>query len=233
MVEFILSHPNVPFTVALGIMVALAILEVVTLLLGFAISGIVDHVMPDIDVDADFDGIPDHPTLSAIAHWLHVGDAPALALFIVFLTGFGLSGWGIQYAALEYGGRVWSPWLAALPAALFGILSMRVVGAALVRIGIRDETTAISAESLLGSTATITLGTARTGQPSQAKLKDKHGQTHYVLVEPLRSGEEFDHGSTVTLVQRNGPKYFVVGDGVDALLALETEDLPATPRQKA
>jgi hypothetical protein len=233
MLEFILSSGNIPFTVALGIMVALAALEVLSLLLGFALSGFVDQFIPDIDVDADLDGVPDHPTLSAVADWLHVGDAPALALFIVFLTAFGVSGWGVQYLAVEFLSRPLSPWLAAIPAFAAGVLAMRLVGGLLVKVGIRDETTAVSADSLLGATAQITLGTARAGEPSQAKLKDKHGQTHYVLVEPLRPGEEFPHGATVTLVRRDGPKYFVVEDSVDALLALETEDLPASQRLKA
>lgn len=234
MVEFILSNGNFPFTVALGIMATLAALEVISVLLGFALSGIVDHMMPDVDVDADLDGLPDHPTISAIAHWLHVGEAPALALLVVFLTGFGLAGWGTQYLATEYRGAMLSPWLASVPALAVGFLGMRVFGGLLPKIGIRDETTAVSADSLVGSTATITLGTARKGEPSQAKLKDKHGLTHYVLVEPLQAGDSFEHGESVTLVRREGPKYFVVGDSVDALLALEKqEDLPASPRLKA
>jgi hypothetical protein len=233
MIEFILRNGNVPFTVALGIMVALAALEVVTLLLGFALSGLVDQFIPDLDLDADMDGVPDNPTLAGIAHWLHVGDAPVLALFVVFLTAFGLAGWGTQYLASEYGGGLLSPWIAAVPATVVGLLGVRTVGGLLVRFGIGDETTAVSADSLLGSSAQITLGTARTGAPSQAKLRDKHGQTHYVLVEPLRPEDEFEHGATVTLVRRDGPKYFVVEDSVDALLAIETKDLPASSRLKA
>lgn len=234
MVEFILSNGNFPFTVALGIMATLAALEVISVLLGFALSGIVDHMMPDVDVDADLDGLPDHPTVSAIAHWLHIGEAPALALFVVFLTAYGFSGWGVQYLAAEYRGAFLSPWLASVPATVAGFLGMRIVGGLLTRLGIRDESSAVSADSLIGSAATITLGTARQGVPSQAKLRDKHGLTHYVLVEPLQAGDEFVHGETVTLVRREGPKYFVVGDSVDALLALEKqEDLPASQQLKA
>jgi hypothetical protein len=234
MVEFILRNGNFPFTVALGIMATLAALEVITLLLGFALSGIVDHMMPDVDVDADLDGLPDHPTISAIAHWLHIGDAPALALFVVFLTAYGVSGWGVQSLAMEYRGGMLSPWLASVPATIVGFLGMRTVGGLLTRLGIRDETSAVSADSLVGSTGTITLGTARKGEPSQAKLRDQHGLTHYVLVEPLQAGDEFAHGDTVTLVRREGPKYYVVGDSVEALLALEKkEDLPASQQLKA
>lgn len=234
MVEFILSNGNFPFTVALGIMATLAALEVISVLLGFALSGIVDHMMPDVDVDADLDGLPDHPTISAIAHWLHVGEAPALALLVVFLTAYGFSGWGTQYLAAEYRGAMLSPWLASVPATVAGFFGMRVAGGLLTRMGIRDESSAVSADSLVGSPATITLGTARQGEPSQAKLKDKHGLTHYVLVEPLQAGEEFAHGDIVTLVRREGPKYYVVGESVEALLALEkTEDLPASQQMKA
>jgi hypothetical protein len=233
MVDFILRDGNLPFTVAVGLMVGLAGLEVVTLLLGFALSGLVDHWMPDVDIDANLDGVPDHPTLSAIAHWLHVGDAPALALFVVFLTSFGIGGWGVQYAARESLGHFLSPWLASVPALAIGVVSMRGIGGLLAKLGFKDETTAVSSDSLVGATAQITLGATRRGHPSQAKLKDKHGQTHYVLVEPMREEDEFQAGSSVILIRREGAKFYVVEDSIDAVLRLGPEDLPAELRQKA
>ncbi|MEL6964311.1 MAG: OB-fold-containig protein, partial [Pseudomonadota bacterium] len=56
--------------------------------------------------------------------------------------------------------------------------------------------------SFVGRVATITLGSARLGQPAQAKLQDQHGQTHYVMVEPDRQDITFEQGSRVLLVAR-------------------------------
>jgi len=233
MLEFILANHNVPFTVAIGLMVGIALLEVVSLLLGFALSGVVDNALPDFDLDADLDGVPDHPHVAAAAHWLHVGEAPSLVLLILGLLGFGLAGWAVQYGSVLNFKQPLSLWLAVPAALTVAVFTMRAGGGLLAKIGFRDETTAVSADSLVGGTAFITLGTARRGEPSQAKIQDKHGLTHYVLVEPLRPGEEFPHGAAVTLIRRDGPKYYVVEDSVDALLTIGSEDLSAENRQKA
>lgn len=237
MIAFVLASGNAPFTIALGVMAGIAILELFSLLVGTALSGLLDSVLPDFDADLHFDvdgdGIPDVPFLHGIAHWFHLGQAPALALLVIFLTGFGLAGWITQSFFVQFTGNFGNPWVAGLPALGLGFASMRLFGGLLARVGIRDETTAQSADSLIGNTAVITLGTATKTQPSQAKFRDKHGQTHYVIVEPLRSFEEFAPGESVTLVQREGAKYLVIGSSVDALLSLGIDDLPVDATQKA
>ena len=81
----------------------------------------------------------------------------------------------------------------AFVVAVFGV---RVVGGALGRIIPRDETTAVSDASLVGRVGTIVIGTARAGKPAQARVRDEHGASHYVMVEPeeprsgLRIGRE-------------------------------------------
>ena len=47
---------------------------------------------------------------------------------------------------------------------------------------------------LVGRMATIVLGTARQGSPAQAKVRDQHGQTHYVMLEPDEDGASFQAG---------------------------------------
>lgn len=235
MIAFVLSSGNAPFTTALLVVAGLVILELISLLIGFTLSGLLDNLMPDFDlsVDLDGDGIPDVGPAGHVASWFHLGDVPVMALVGVWLTGYGLAGWVIQSFAEQYTGSLMNPWIAGIPAALIGFGASKLVGSLLVRLGIREETTAVSADSLLGSTAVITLGTATKAQPSQAKLRDKHGQTHYVLVEPIREGDIFANGDSVTLVKRDGAKYYVVGGSVDALLSLGVDDLSEGTPQKA
>jgi hypothetical protein len=111
---------------------------------------------------------------------------------------------------------------------LFGVRGLATVARKVI---LKDETTAVSAESLVGHSAVITLGATRQGTPSQAKLKDKHGQTHYVLVEPLHADKAFQPGESVVLVERNGPKYLVIEDSVDALLSFGATSPSAENRQ--
>ena len=231
MIPFILSGGNVPFTIAVGLALALALLEIVTFLLGFALSNVVDSAVPDLDVDADVGGEPS--ATANVLHWLHFGSVPSFILLVIFLLAFGLAGWGSQSVAVSAGLGMLSPWWIAPIALIVGILAVRTLGGTFARVVPDVQTSAVSADSLVGGTATITLGTARAGEPSQAKLQDKFGQTHYVLVEPMNAGDEFPHGSHVTLIRREGPKYFVVEASVDALLALGSQDLSAERRLKA
>ena len=71
----------------------------------------------------------------------------------------------------------------------------------------RDETSAVTEDSLLGRIAVITLGTARVGYPAEAKVRDQHGYSHYIRLEPDSSGCSFDQGSEVLLLTRQGTVY--------------------------
>ena len=53
---------------------------------------------------------------------------------------------------------------------------VRISGGALGRVIPRDETTAVSIESLVGRIATVVSGTARAGYPAQARVTTEHGQ---------------------------------------------------------
>lgn len=68
----------------------------------------------------------------------------------------------------------------------------------------KDETYVISEKSLIGRVATIIAGNATPGHPVQAKLKDKYGQTHYILVEPDKADEILKKGGKVVLVSQVG-----------------------------
>ncbi|MCF6235480.1 MAG: YqiJ family protein [Gammaproteobacteria bacterium] len=67
-----------------------------------------------------------------------------------------------------------------------------------------DETDAVSEETFIGRVAKITLGKAEISSPAQAKLKDEHGQIHYIMVEPDMQNEIFETGRLVILVSRVG-----------------------------
>jgi hypothetical protein len=82
----------------------------------------------------------------------------------------------------------------------------------------RDETYVVSEESFPGMIATITLGTAEAGKPAEAKLKDKHGQTHYILVEPDNPGEKYDMGEKAIIVSQNGSIFKVISSSSSAMI---------------
>ena len=67
----------------------------------------------------------------------------------------------------------------------------------------KDETTAVSQESLIGRIGTVVLGEARAGSAAQVRVKDVYGQQHYVMAEP-DSDEVLKQGDAVLLVSLEG-----------------------------
>ena len=56
----------------------------------------------------------------------------------------------------------------------------------------------------VGDSGTIVLGEARRGAPAQARVRDAHGRTHYLMVEPDLDDEVFDEGAQILIVRKAG-----------------------------
>lgn len=185
MLEFLGAGENLIFVVALGIMLAIGVVEAFGL--GAAVLG---H---DLDIDGhggDWLG------------WLGVGRLPLLMLLVLFLASFGLIGLIGQQLAHDLAGGLLPP-LIAVPGAL--AIALPVTGVAargLARILPHDETTAIDVGDLVGLTAEIIVGRATRGSPAKARVRDRHGQTHYVMAEPDDPATAFAEGDEILLVRR-------------------------------
>lgn len=185
-----------PFGSALLLMLALFIIEGAGLLFAASPSSWLDGLVPDL---------PD--SLEGPLAWLHVGKVPFLILLGIFLAGFSISGYAIQAFSSALFGQLMPAWLAAVPAMLGGMSLVRGLGGLLARLVPSDETSAVSEMSLIGRAGLVVQGIARKGSAAQMKLKDMHGRTHYVLVEPDRPDETFEEGAAVLLVKKNGARY--------------------------
>lgn len=190
MLEIIAAPANLPFSVALLVMLMIGAVE------AFGLGASAVH----LDLHADVDGGGD------LLGWLGIGRVPLLMLLVVFLALFGLIGLSIQ----QFAGPL-PLWIAA-PAAAAAALPLTGFGArGLARIMPGDETTAVSLDSLVGRRGTITIGTARRGSPAQARVADIHGQVHYVMVEPYDDDHSIGEGETVRLDRRDGNIFIGVG----------------------
>ncbi|RYG65817.1 DUF1449 family protein [bacterium] len=212
--ELLLAPQNWPFSLSLALVAALSALQIVMALLGGAI-----HVM-DGDLDADFHGHVEGDFFGGLVgdalDWLHIGKIPFTILLILEGLCFGLAGIGLQSLLAARGATYLPAGTAALFAFLLSLPLLRLSGLALRPILPRDESEAVSSDSFLGCEAEITIGTARRGQPTEAKLRDKWGKTHYVLVEPEHEAQFFPTGSRVLLLTRREHIFRVIeGTGVD------------------
>jgi len=225
MLDFLLANENLPFTVALAVMFGIAVLEGVMALMGFALSGVLDSLLPDMDFDIEADLYADLETpspFSRLLGWLRVGKVPMLMLLIIFLTGFGLIGLALQSLLHGSIGFLLPNWLMAIPAFVLALPVVRLLGGTLNRFMPNDETDAVSVDSLVGRVATITLGTAASGSPAEARVRDVHGTTHYVMVEPDVATESFTAQSSVLLVRNEGAVFKAITNPNPALVDDDT-----------
>lgn len=180
------SAAYLPFSVALLLMLLIGAVEAIGL----------GSAAVDIDVGLDADGA------GHWLGWLGIGRVPVLVVIIVFLALFGLAGVTLQQLLTGLAGSPLSPLAASAAAALAALPVTGVAARGLGRILPRDETSAIPLDALTGRIGTITLGEARHGSPARARVEDRHGQAHYVMVVPDNHDQIFREGQQVLLVHR-------------------------------
>lgn len=218
MVEFLTAGPNLAFTTALVLMMAMALLEGVATVVGMGISAFFDALLPDTSFDVDLDGLETPSALFRLLGWLNIGRVPVLILLVIFLTAFGLIGLFIQSVAMQLSGAMLPALVAAVPATIASLPVVSILGRVLAKIIPKDETSAVSRKTFIGRVAIVTLGTAKSGEPAQAKLRDQFGRTHYVMVEPDVQGEAFATDTAVLLVKRTGSIFRAIRPTTDALV---------------
>lgn len=209
MLSLMLASENMAFSIALVLMLMIAVLEGVAALFGAGVSSALDSLMPDADISphTEVGQIDADTALSRFLGWLRIGEVPLLMLLVVFLLSFGLLGLLLQGAVQNTLGSLAPAWLAVPVVFMLSLPLVRLGGGVLQAVMPRDETSAVSEDSLLGRIAVITLGTARAGYPAEAKVRDQHGYSHYIQLEPDSPEDEFWQGNEVLLLSRQGAVY--------------------------
>jgi hypothetical protein len=198
---------TLPFGVAACVMIGLGIIEGLGVFTAMSPAQLLDNLVPESP-----DGI------DGALGWLHVGKVPLLVLLILFLLGFAISGYAIQIFARGLLGGYLPSWIASVPAAFIGLSTVRALGSLLAYIIPRDETSAVSQLSLIGRAGVVITGTARAGMAAEVRVRDQHGNPHYLMVEPDVPEEEFEQGTEVLIVKKTGAIYRGIRNPHPALL---------------
>ena len=185
-VNMFLDPNNLPFTVALVIALGIGILELISLMLG-GITDWFDTIIPEKEI-GDISGF-------SVMDYLCIGRIPFLMWLVVFLTSYGICGLFFQ-SLLNLNALI-----AGIIILFVSVFPTRYASLILQKIIPQDETTALYSESFVGSVATIVVGEARKDFPAQAKFKDIHDQTQYVMVVPLLDDEIHVTGEQVVLYE--------------------------------
>ncbi|WP_284124038.1 YqiJ family protein [Parerythrobacter aestuarii] len=190
---------NLPFTAALGLMLFMAVLQIV---------GIGDLFDADVDVEADFDAATSAGLGGAVTTLLGIGKVPFFVWLVVFLFLFAGIGYGIQGLADSLLGAPFDALVAAVLALIGTVPVTSVMVRPLGAIMPKDETSAVGLDSLVGRRGVIATGRATRGSPARAKVRDRHGHAHHVMVEPHEDSSEIHEGDEVLLVRREGQTFY-------------------------
>jgi len=197
-VSLFAAPENLPFGIGFALIVGIALLEGLGMLISLSPSNLLDNLLPEIDGDSGVDHV---------LGWLHIGKVPALVLLLLFLVGYTVFGYSLQVVAYGLLGGYLPAVLAGLLAVPAGMATVRGLGSLIAHIIPGDESSAVSEQSLVGRVGVIVGGVARRGLAAQARVKDSHGRSHYLMVEPDIDDEVFDEGSLVLIVRKTGAFY--------------------------
>jgi hypothetical protein len=199
---WLLASENLVFVAAGLLVFALLLLEVVGSLVAMSPGHAVDSLLGfDTDIDLDLEGAdPLDP--------YHLGKVPLMVRLLTFLTLFCCCGLASQGVSLMVAGTLASSWWLGPAAAAVSFFVTRRIARRIATLLPSTETYAVSAASFIGKGGRTHGGEARRGLGAQLKLRDPHGRTHYLLVEP--EGEEpIPEGTAVVVTAQSGARYLV------------------------
>ncbi|MEO0865263.1 MAG: YqiJ family protein [Pseudomonadota bacterium] len=199
MIDLFTSPASLPFAIALTVVAALFVLEIISALIGGTILGAgSDGPDLDMDVDTDFDlsiepdmdieveaatdAVDTSELSGGLFTWIGARDVPFLIWLVSFLTMFGLSGLILQSAVEALTGGMLPATVAVIIAIVPALAVTRILANWVALLMPKTETTALRARHLGGYHGTITQGTARRGKPAEVKIKDRHGNIHYLRI---------------------------------------------------
>jgi hypothetical protein len=149
-------------------------------------------------------------------------------LLVSFAWSFGSAGFVTQWTSKVLTGSLVSALVASGIALLPALIIHSYVAKGIGYFTSRDDSTAVHSDAFVGKTATVVLGQTTKGKPTQAKLRDQHGQTHYLLIEPHREEDTLHVGDEVVIVSRNGSLFEAMPNDIDLIAThLRAGDRPS------
>lgn len=224
MLALVAAPANLIFVCALVLMLLIGVVQAFGLAgdFGADLHAGADADLPlDLHVDVHADLHADAGDVGDLLGWLGFGRLPLLMLLVVFLGAFSALGLLGQQLAHDLLGAYQSGWLAAPAAFALALPATGLAARVLARVLPHDETSAVELDTLTGRPARIVTGEARLGWPARARVEDRFGQPHYVMVEPNSPAERFAEGETVLLVRREADRFRAISRGDQLLPRLE------------
>lgn len=188
------SGYNSPYLFALSFVLLIGLLEILSLLFGHYLSGVLDAHLDQYDSLTS-------GNIGQVLHYLNIGRIPALVVLCLLAGFFGLFGILLQHGWNTLWHAPLSNLLLAPLCFILAVFAVHYCGKHIARWLPQEESTAIAEDDFIGSLAIITGHSAVAGTPCEGKFTDRFGQTHYLLLEP-EEGKEFKKGDKVLIICR-------------------------------
>lgn len=201
MIEFLLLDANSAFTVALCIMLGLALLEILGVLLGLSAMSWVDELSPfEVDIDASVGGV---------SSWLCLNKLPLYVWIVLFCTLFGLSGLITNYFSLLFTATTLPTFASQIIAVVATFVVMPTIANPIAKILPNVQTDAVSDNSFSGCLAIVSQDNCRVERPVEARFTDAKGTEQHVLVIPSSDEQTFQRDQEVVLVDKNEQGFWI------------------------
>ena len=193
MLELLFSDSNFWFSIALVTVAVLFIIELISLVFGISLTGILDTAcsMPAKTHSFQY-----------IAHRLCLDQVPVLIWLIIFLTLFGALGFIANLTTQALFQFTASTWITIVFACIVSVIITANLSHLVAKLLSKFHTQQIDDDDFIGAVAHITIGCASKGVPAEARFTKGVSRAYYVLVEPSDSGETFKQGECVILIAK-------------------------------
>src|SRR5262245_2551912 len=206
LIEHFMAPEVRPFAIAAMMILVIGLAEAATMLVGFSLSEVVGKAV-------HFDSHSENGFVNAIS-WLNVGGVPLLIFLLLFLGMFSITGFVIQDLATTMVGPL--PTLVAAPLAFAVSLPLVRQASRLVARAIpRDESYAVEIGDLVGRIGEVVVGPLDHGLPGRVRVKDVHGNLHFVAAAAAPESDELPQGAPVLLVDRDGTHFLAIAAPAD------------------
>ncbi len=199
--EHLLAPEVRPFSIAAMMILLVGGIETISLLIGTSLSAMIGNVI-------DFDGHAEHGVITTIS-WFNVGGVPLLIFILLALGFFSICGFLIQDVARLVSAPL--PTYVAAPLALAVAAPLiRESSRVVAKIVPRDESYAVELADLVGRVGEVVIGPLDQGLPGRVRVKDIHGNIHFVAASAAPSSLALPQGAAVLLVDRDGTRFVAV-----------------------
>ncbi|MBC2604709.1 OB-fold-containig protein [Pelagicoccus albus] len=216
MIDHILSPQNTLFAIALGLFLLIFMVQALSFVVGLEPFGFLDNLLPDIEIDVP--EVESVGVVDSILSMLRLGKVPFVFTLIVFLFSFSLIGIYGQLALVRLGLPMLHWALASPLAFLVSLPILRISNAFMARWLPKDESYSISSDAYVGCLATVTIGTATSERPAEARVDAPDDKTHYIRVISDDAEKAFSKGDRVLVIKKVSGGLFLVVEPDECLL---------------